>query len=273
MLLMTTHRPRNVNATRAAGILYGDWGTSKAYVIGLAFAVAGYASFWPILAVSILSLFVGLNYVFICKYYPNGGGVYASVRRRSVALAIIGAFFLVADYLVTAALSALAAFSYFGVSDPVLYSAIFILLIGVFNYFGPRHTGIFAFIIAIAAIATFTVLACVSLPFLGKGWHHLQPITHDPLIFWTQFCSVIVALSGVETIANTTSVMKLNPGSTWQKPTVTRTSTPAILIVMFEVIIYTALFGLAAAAIGNFQFKDINVSAPGFPNVGDHMLS
>jgi len=32
-------RPRNVDVRRAAAILYGDWGTSKAYVIGLAFAV------------------------------------------------------------------------------------------------------------------------------------------------------------------------------------------------------------------------------------------
>ncbi len=36
-----TQRPRNVDAKGAAAILYGDWGTSKAYVIGLAFAFAG----------------------------------------------------------------------------------------------------------------------------------------------------------------------------------------------------------------------------------------
>jgi hypothetical protein len=40
MVLSTTKRPRNLDAKRAAAILYGDWGTSKAYVIGLAFAVA-----------------------------------------------------------------------------------------------------------------------------------------------------------------------------------------------------------------------------------------
>src|SRR5262245_21503951 len=154
MLLTTTHRPRNVNATRAAALLYGDWGTSKAYVIGLAFAIAGYASFWPILAVSVLSLFVGLSYVIICRFYPNGRGVYTSARRRAQEnprwewLVIAGAFFLVADYLVTAALSALSAFYYFNVADPVLYSALFIILIGMINYLGPRHTGSFAMIIA-----------------------------------------------------------------------------------------------------------------------------
>ena len=29
------HRPRNLDWKRAAALLYGDWGTSKAYVIGL----------------------------------------------------------------------------------------------------------------------------------------------------------------------------------------------------------------------------------------------
>ncbi len=273
MLFMTTHRPRNVSTARAAGILYGDWGTSKAYVIGIAFAFAGYGSFWPIVAVSILSLLVGINYAIICKYYPEGGGVYASVRRRSKWLALIGAFFLVADYLVTAALSALAAFHYFGVADPVLYAGICILVLGLCNYFGPKHTGSFALFVAIAAVAVFTTLAICSLFFIQEGWHNLAPITQDPIHFWTSFCAVIVALSGVETIANTTSVMTLNRGATYQRPVVTQTSTPAILIVMTEVILYTLIFSLAASAIPDFHVSHHIVSAPGFMNVSDYMLS
>ena len=35
------HRPRNLDWKRAAALLYGDWGTSKAYVIGLAFVGGG----------------------------------------------------------------------------------------------------------------------------------------------------------------------------------------------------------------------------------------
>src|SRR5437016_1640743 len=99
MLAITTHRPRNVDAPRAAAILYGDWGTSKAYVIGLAFAVAGYSSFWLIAAMCVLTALVGLNYMVICRLYPDGGGVYASVRHRSEVISIVGAFLLIADYL------------------------------------------------------------------------------------------------------------------------------------------------------------------------------
>jgi len=118
MIATTTKRPRNVDTPRAAAILYGDWGTSKAYVIGLAFAVAGYSSFWLIAAMCLLTALVGVNYMAICKHYADGGGVYASVRHRSEIISIVGAFLLIADYIVTAALSALSAFYYLGWKHP-----------------------------------------------------------------------------------------------------------------------------------------------------------
>ena len=40
----TVHRPRNLDWKRAAALLYGDWGTSKAYVIGLGVAAVGFAA-------------------------------------------------------------------------------------------------------------------------------------------------------------------------------------------------------------------------------------
>src|SRR6201996_1749950 len=141
MLAITTHRPRNVDTPRAAAILYGDWGTSKAYVVGLAFAVAGYSSLWLIAAMCILTALVGVNYMAICRHYPDGGGVYASVRHRSEILSIVGAFLLIADYIVTASISALSAFQYLGVSHPEIFAAAAIIGIGALNYFGPKHTG------------------------------------------------------------------------------------------------------------------------------------
>src|SRR5438874_13757184 len=115
MIATIVKRPRNVGVPRAAAILYGDWGTSKAYVIGLAFAVAGYSSFWLIAAMCLLTALVGLNYIVICRLYPDGGGVYASVRHRREVVSIVGAFLRLPDYLVTAAIRALPAFRYLGV--------------------------------------------------------------------------------------------------------------------------------------------------------------
>src|SRR6266480_214231 len=114
------HRPRNVGWARAAALLYGDWGTSKAYVIGAAFFASQYASLPIIVAVSILTGLVGYNYAVICKHFPDGGGVYSSARIQSKLLAVIGSLLLVADLTVTASLSGWAAMVYFKVPKEYL---------------------------------------------------------------------------------------------------------------------------------------------------------
>src|ERR1041384_1522267 len=80
------HRPRNVDWKRAAGLLYGDWGTSKAYVLGLAFVAAGFASFSIILAVCALTAVVAFNYIIICAHFPDGGGCIPRRGNRAAFL-------------------------------------------------------------------------------------------------------------------------------------------------------------------------------------------
>jgi amino acid transporter/nucleotide-binding universal stress UspA family protein len=272
MIATNVKRPRNVDWKRAAAILYGDWGTSKAYVIGLAFAVAGYASFWLIAAMCVLTALVGLNYMVICRLYPDGGGVYASVRHRSEVIAIVGAFLLIADYLVTAAISALSAFSYLGVPHPEKFAAMSILIIGLLNLLGPKNTGSLAFLISVPTALVVIVLGLFSLPHMQEAVAHLQPLHGNFWQNWAGFVGIVLALSGVEAIANATGVMKLDPGSTDENPCVVRTSTPAILVVMIEVCIFTALLGFAMHALSGLQIVSGDVNAPGAEGVRDYML-
>jgi amino acid transporter/nucleotide-binding universal stress UspA family protein len=265
-------RPRNVDVPRAAAILYGDWGTSKAYVIGLAFAVGGYTSFWLIAAMCVLTALVGINYMIVCRLYPDGGGVYAAVRHRSEVISIVGAFLLIADYLVTASISSLSAFSYLGVPHPEKFAAAAILAIGLLNLLGPKHTGGLAFLVSVPTALVVLVLGLFSLPHLGQAIGHLQPLRAGFWHNWAAFVSIVLALSGVEAIANATGVMKLNPGSTDAQPSVTKTSTPALLIVMIEVCVFTALLGLAMNALGGLQVVNGDVNAPGAEGVRDYML-
>jgi amino acid transporter/nucleotide-binding universal stress UspA family protein len=278
-----TNRPRNLDAKRSAAILYGDWGTSKAYVIGLAFAFAGYSSFWLILAMCVLTAVVGLNYIFICNHYPDGGGVYASVRHRSEIISIVGAFLLIADYIVTAALSALSAFQYLGVPHPEKFAALAIAVIGGLNWFGPKHTGGLAFLVSIPTFAVVVLLGIFSIPHLPEAVHSIAPLRGGLTANWPKFVSIVLALSGVEAVANSTGIMKLDRDSTPQKPSVSRTSTPAILWVMAEVVFFTAFLGLAMEAlhlkIVTHDFLDPTidlhhpgVNAPGNPGVRDYML-
>jgi amino acid transporter/nucleotide-binding universal stress UspA family protein len=272
MIPTNIKRPRNVDVPRAAAILYGDWGTSKAYVIGLAFAVAGYASFWLIAAMCVLTALVGLNYIVICRLYPDGGGVYASVRHRSEVISIVGAFLLIADYLVTAAISALSAFAYLGVPHPEKFAAMSILIIGALNLLGPKQTGGLAFLISVPTAIVVVVLGLFSLPHISEAFGHLQPLHGSIAHNWAGFVGIVLALSGVEAIANATGVMKLDPGSTEDRPSVVKTSTPAILMVMIEVCVFTALLGLAMHALGGLQIVNGDVNAPGAEGVRDYML-
>ncbi len=272
MIPTNVKRPRNVDVPRAAAILYGDWGTSKAYVIGLAFAVGGYASFWLIAAMCVLTALVGINYMIICRLYPDGGGVYASVRHRSEVISIVGAFLLIADYLVTAAISALSGFQYLGVPHPEKFAAAAILIIGLLNLLGPKHTGGLAFLISVPTAIVVVVLGLFSLPHLGTAFGHLQPLHGGFWQNWTGFVGIVLALSGVEAIANATGVMRLDPGSTDAQPSVRKTSTPAILMVMVEVCVFTALLGLAMHALGGLQTVNGDVNAPGAQGVRDYML-
>src|SRR5438093_866428 len=179
------HRPRNLDWRRAAALLYGDWGTSKAYVIGLPFVAAGFSSLPIILAVCALTGLVGINYIVICRHFPDGGGVYSAAREQSRLLAVVGALLLVADLTVTAALSGWSALSYITSGaeqmtwigffrDHIALTTIGVLLLmGLVNYFGPKHSGSFAVALALPTVIVVLVLIGISAPHLTTQF--LQP--------------------------------------------------------------------------------------------------
>ena len=265
-------RPRNLDWKRAAALLYGDWGTSKAYVIGLAFAVSGYSSPWLIAIMGGVMLLVAYNYLTICRLYPFGGGVYASLRDRSASLSSVGAFLLIADYLVTAAISALSAFHYLGVSHPVEYAFVAILLIGAINFLGPKESAGVAILISVPTAIVVLLLGCFALPHFRDAAHMIQPLHGGFFKNWENLVAIMLALSGIEAVANSTGVMRLNPHSSHKKPVVIGTSTPAILLIAAEVCIMTTVLGFAMGALPGLTIDNGEVDAPGAPGVRDYML-
>src|SRR5436305_5301773 len=264
------HRPRNLDWKRAAALLYGDWGTSKAYVIGLAVVAAGFASLPIVLAVCVLTGLVGINYAVICAHFPDGGGVYSAAREQGRLLAVVGALLLVADLTVTAALSGWSALSYITSGaehitwirffrDHIALTTIGILLLmGLINYFGPKHSGSLAVVLAIPTLIVIVILIGISAPHLTT--HFLQPRQESLGTLWVQFVGVILALSGAESIANITGVMKLDPGSTTDKPSVARESLKAIIPVAIEVVVGTALLGWAMLSLPSVLGKTLHLS-------------
>src|SRR2546430_5829742 len=267
------HRPRNLDWKRAAALLYGDWGTSKAYVIGLAFLAAGFSSLPIILAVCVVTALVGINYIVICRHFPDGGGVYSSARSQGRLLAVVGAVLLVADLTVTAALSGWSALSYVTsgaeniiwikfLRDHIALTTMALLVVtGLINYLGPKHSGSFAAALALPTAVVVVILIGISVPHLTT--HFLEP-RHESLgVLWVQFVGVILALSGAESIANLTGVMKVGPGSTIEHSSVAGESLKAILPVAIEVVVGTALLGWAMLSLPSVLGKTLHLSDEG----------
>jgi amino acid transporter/nucleotide-binding universal stress UspA family protein len=275
LAMLASERPRNVGWFSAAGMLFGDWGTSRLYVLGIAFLVAGRTSFWLIGMMSLLILAVGWAYTQICRIYPDGGGVYTAARQRSALLGVVGALLLFADYTITASLSALDAFHYFGLGEhvaavtpkddagdkidlhagedgasekisiwdirsPGLWAIVSIVAIGAFNLMGPKHTAGFAVFAAAGMVAITLLIIICAIPRADWGAHGPGNLHQPPLETWQAFVAIVLALSGCEAIANLTGVMR--------KP-VYKTASKAIWVVALEVAVFNLILGLAMISI------------------------
>ena len=240
-------RPRELKWYHASAILYGDWGTSRFYVLGLAFFYSLYQSFWYVLAVGVLVALVGWAYTIICRCFPDGGGVYSSAKHLSRQLAVIGALLLCADYIVTAAMSAFDGIQYIGVPNdgplvPICGIGA-IVLIGFLNYFGLRKVGVLALIVAMATFVLTLVITAFSVPHLAQGWHRIMTygqITGHFTDKWFAFVNVVLALSGVEAVANMTGVM-VRP--------VKQTARKTILPVLVEVVVLNLVLAVGMCAL------------------------
>src|SRR5260370_8116375 len=89
---------------------------------------------------------------------------------------MVGAFLLIADYIVTAALSALSAFQYLGWPYPEVFAACAILLIGALNFFGPKHSSGLALLISVPTVIVVISLGCFVLPHVPESIPNMQPL-------------------------------------------------------------------------------------------------
>lgn len=244
-MLVTSKRPRDLKWFHAGPLLFGDWGTSRLYVIGLAFYFTAHATVYYLAAMSLVLIGVAWAYSVVCRCFPEGGGVYTAARQLSPVLSVIGGTLLLCDYIVTAALSVVEGFHYMGFPHDltVVLSCVTIVGLGVINWLGAKSAGRFALFIAIAAILLSAVIAILCVPYLPKGlaaisWEHQakQSVWHQ----WESLVRIILALSGVEAVANMTGLMK--------EP-VAKTSKKTIFPVLAEVVVLNIIFGIALTAL------------------------
>ena len=140
--------------------------------------------------------------------------MYTAARQLNPTLSVVGSTLLLSGYIMTAAISVIEAFHYFGVPHSLTLplSVVAILLIGGINWLGAKSAGQFALVIAFAALAVSAVMAVLCVPFFVRG---LRTISFDyftthatPVDAWVSFTKVCLALAGVEAVANMTGLMK-----------------------------------------------------------------
>ncbi len=245
-MLVTEKRPRNLSSLHAGPLLFGDWGTSRLYVLGLAFYYTAHASLYYLAVMSCIMAAVAWGYTIICRCFPDGGGVYAAARKINPTLSVIAATLLLCDFIITAALSAVEGFHYFGLHAPPIVIASCIgtfVVLGVINWYGAKSAGRFALIIAIVAIAASAIIGALCIPLLPAGLRATTPevlgVT-SPWDKWESLVRIVLALSGVEAVASMTGLMR--------QP-VERTAKRTIWPVLLEVVLLNVIFCVALNAI------------------------
>src|SRR5207248_1260744 len=103
-MLVAQSRPRNLSWLHAGPLLFGDWGTSRLYVLGLAFYYTAHASLMYLVVMALIMTGVAWAYTIVCRCFPDGGGVDSAARQLHPPLALRGAMLLRSDFILTAGL-------------------------------------------------------------------------------------------------------------------------------------------------------------------------
>jgi amino acid transporter len=246
-MLTAESRPRDLNWRHAGALLFGDWGTSRLYVLGLAFYYSGHASLIYLAFMSVIMLAVAWAYTIVCRSFPDGGGVYTAARPINRTLSVVGGTLLLCNFVVTATLSTVDGFHYLGVPEPYIVPAVIgtVIALGAVNWLGARSAGRLAIVVAVVAIASSAIIGVLCIPYLRDGLANTVstvPGVESTGQRWEALVRIVLALSGVEAVANMTGMMK--------QP-VARTARRTIWPVLVEVIVLNLVFATALNAIHN----------------------
>jgi amino acid transporter len=204
-------------------VVFADIGTSVYYVPGILYGHFGSRSALFVLMTLFVFVLLCVKYAEVTWRYPEGGGV---VNVSSQALhpfaGLLGGMFIMVDYYLTAALSALSGVIYISVVVPGLTAHAVVLSVtvgallalGVLNFLGikesARTTAVFA---TIAAGAQLLVVFAVAI-YLGptgiiNSFHALTsgpPLALPTIVIG--YAAAFLAFSGLESIAQLAPAMR-----------------------------------------------------------------
>jgi len=201
-------------------VVFADIGTSVYYTPGILYGRFGTRAAIFVAMTLLVFVLLAIKYAEVAVRYPEGGGVVTvSTRAFHPFVGLVGGMFILVDYFLTAALSALSGVIYLSVVFKSLGSIVVLATVGalvilaLLNLIGVRASAEASAVVAvIAGVLQLTVVGAV-LVHLGPA--HAFDAVRDvlrgprltPIFVLTGYAGAFLAFSGLESIAQLSPVM------------------------------------------------------------------
>jgi amino acid transporter len=203
-------------------VVFADIGTSVYYTPGILFHQSGIGQHAALFVALTLLVFVGLTFKYaeVTVRYPEGGGVVTVASHALHPIAgLVGGMFILVDYFLTAALSALSGIIYLAVVEPRLAPAVLPIAVGalialaMLNLIGIGASAEVTATIAVLAAASQLVVVLAVIVHVGPAQliADLQRVFQGPHLtparILTGYAGAFLAFSGLESISQLSPVM------------------------------------------------------------------
>lgn len=209
-------------------VVFADIGTSVYYTPGILYGpdprhgVGAHAALFVLMTMAVF-LLLSLKYAEVTIRYPEGGGVVTvGTRALHPFVGLIGGMFILVDYFLTAALSAVSGIGYLAFVFPSLSNTITqgaiamvaLAVLGGLNWVGISESAKVSAAFAVLAFASQFAVVVAVIAHLGPGnvaatfpkmlsGPHLAPVA-----VLTGYAGAFLAFSGLESISQLSPVMR-----------------------------------------------------------------
>jgi len=214
-------RGGNLGAFLCWAVVFADIGTSVYYVPGILYGHFGPRSAIFVLMTLFVFVLLCVKYAEVTWRYPEGGGV---VNVSSQALhpfaGLLGGLFILVDYYLTAAISALSGMLYLAIVAPYLLplvmtvTVVALIGLGILNVLGIKESARTTAIFATLAAAGQLVVVVATAIYLGSSGiiESFRAVMHGPPLnvglAITGYGAAFLAFSGLESIAQLAPAMR-----------------------------------------------------------------
>ena len=263
-------RERPIGPILCWAVVFADIGTSVYYVPGILYGNVGtLAGFFVFMTLSVFVL-LALKYAEVTNRFPQGGGVVTvAAQAMNHWVGALGGMFILVDYFLTAAISSLSGMLYLSVVVPrlepfaLMATLVILTLLGILNWFGVSTSAKVSLVGASVAFLSdvallVTVFSHLSVAqFLSLFPRMFANHTLTPITILIGFAGSFLAFSGLESISQLSSVMKV-PRK--------RTSAIALALVVITV-------GLTSPLLTMFSTLLLPASVTGSPVLSSQLIS